>query len=215
MLNVQTIERRWTDDHLCVVAATGPSLTPDVVEHCRGHDVIAVNDAFKLMPWAVALYACDSAWWKFHRGCPEFKGEKWSSHGPHRSNDKSEVASRYGLRLVSGHHADSFSTDPARISFGSNSGFQAINLAILFGAKRIVLVGFDMSIKKGMSHFFGDHPHPLKNVVGNYQRFIQFFDKAAKTLPSDIRIVNATSDSALKCFPMVGLTEALSERRAA
>ena len=108
--------------------------------------MIAVNDAYRLFPDAAVLYACDSEWWDVHGGCPDFAGEKWSSHsvdaGGH--NDKREVAKKYGLKLVEGRDRDGFSFDPACIHYGSNSGFQAVNLAILFGAKRIVLVGFDM-----------------------------------------------------------------------
>lgn len=48
------------------------------------------------------------------------------------------------------------------IGWGSNGGFQAINLAVQFGATRIILVGFDMSIDKGV-HWHGKHPSPLSN----------------------------------------------------
>src|SRR6185503_19111154 len=69
--------RGWTD---CIVAATGPSLTADVAEQCRGHRVLAVNDAYRRIPFAEALYAGDADWWEVHAGCPDFAGEKWSAH---------------------------------------------------------------------------------------------------------------------------------------
>ena len=202
------IEPRWSSD-LCVVAATGPSLTQQVAEACKGHKVVVVNDAYRLIPNAQVLYACDSMWWEVHKGCPDFQGEKWSSHGlTGRHNDKSDVAEKFGLNLVEGKEADGFSLDPLIIHYGSNSGFQAINLAILFGAKRIVLVGFDMRVTD-KRHFFGDHPTPLRNTA-NYSNFISAFDRAAKKLPKDIQILNATPDSALNCFEKVSLEYALS-----
>lgn len=199
------IPRGWSE---IIVAATGPSLTPQIAEMCRGRRIIAVNDAHRLMPFANVLYACDAAWWDVYQGMPEFAGERWSSHGA-QNNDKREQAARYGLHLVSGVERNGFSTDPARIHYGSNGGFQAINLALLFGAKRVLLVGFDMQTKAGRLHFFGNHPAGLRNNP-NYGRFIRAFVEAKKTLPSDVEIINCTKGSALKCFPMMDLADALS-----
>jgi hypothetical protein len=195
-----------------IVAATGPSLSPEVAEACAGRKVLAVNDAYRLFPWAEVLYACDAAWWNVHHGCPGFAGEKWSSHGAAgriKHNDKSAVAEKYGLKLVAGRDGDGFSFEPDVIHYGSNSGFQAINLALLMGARRIILVGFDMGCTNGRRHFFGDHPPGLRNAT-SYQNFIRALERAAKLLPPGIEILNATPGSALRCFPMVTLNDALA-----
>lgn len=202
-MELETLTPRWTS---CVVAGTGPSLTAAVAEQCRGSHVIAVNDAYRLMPFADVLYACDAAWWTVHRGVPEFTGEKWSSHS--KGNEKQEAAKRYGLRLVAGKRADGFSTDPSCIHYGGNSGFQAVNLAILWGCTRILLVGFDMKTVRKKRHFFGNHPAPLNNPW-RFDSFIQNFAKAAKSLPAGVEILNCTPGSALQCFPMVSLEAAL------
>lgn len=110
--------------------------------------------------------------------------------------------------MIAGAHREGFSLDPSVINFGSNSGFQAINLAIAFGAKRIVLVGFDMTASNGGTHFFGNHPKGLIQNA-NYERFIPAFERAAKKLPSDIKIINCTPNSALRCFPTADLTDVL------
>ena len=197
-----------------VVAGSGPSLTPEVAAACAGLPVIAVNDAYRLLPGAMALYACDADWWRVHDGCPDFAGEKWSSHTVDRNgrdNDKiqNRVAERYGLRLVEGRDGEGFSFEPNVIHYGSNSGFQAVNLALQFGARRVVLVGFDMRLVDGARHFFGDHPAPLRNG-GSYTNFIRAFRGAAATLPANVEIVNATPGSALKCFPMMALKDAIA-----
>jgi hypothetical protein len=190
------------------VAATGPSLTPAVADRCRGHHTIAVNDAYRLLPFADVLYAGDADWWDVHDGVPGFAGERWSAHEALR-NDKADLVDRYGLHLVAGpkHDAEGFSLDPARIHYGGNSGFQAINLAILFGATRILLVGFDMRTTTPR-HFFGDHPFPLHNVA-KYEHFHGAFVHAARLLPPHIEIVNCTPGSGLRCFPLVELDVAL------
>jgi hypothetical protein len=197
---------RW-EGKTVVVAATGPSLTPEVAAMCADVPVLAVNDAYRLFPNAEILFACDAGWWSVHEGCPEFKGEKWSSHGSKDHNDKTAAAAAYGLKLISGASGDGFTTEPP-IHYGNNSGFQAVNLAILFGAARIVLVGFDMQAA-GKAHFFGDHPKPLRNP-GAFKSFISAFAKAAKQMPAGVEIINATPDSALTCFPRKALDDALS-----
>jgi hypothetical protein len=170
-----------------------------------------VNDAWRLLPWADVLFACDAAWWHFHRGVPAFKGEKWSSHGT--SNDKQDVALAYGLKCISGKQGAEFSTKPGLITYGSNSGFQAVNLAMQFGAARIVLVGFNMQRVGGAMHFFGDHPKGLRNA--DPIRFKTYFDQAAKKMPPGVTIINATPDSALQCFPRMALDDALAMEAAA
>jgi len=185
------------------VAATGASLTSAVAELLRGQHVIAVNDAFKLLPFADLLYACDAKWWEVHNGCMDFAGERWSTHEIGGSNDKRAIAKKYGVSLIAGRSGDKFRTD-GTIAYGSNSGFQAIGLAIWLGAARIVLVGFDMRDIAGKRHFFGDHPKPLRNG-GCFCAWLRVFAKAAKRVPPGVEIVNATSGSALMVFPLVSL----------
>jgi hypothetical protein len=214
-LGLQTISQKWKGQP-AIVAATGPSLTIEVAEACRGFNAIVVNDAYRLMPWADMLYACDELWWRTHKGCPEFHGEKWSSHGAigtSKNNDKTRAAQQFGLNLIEGHCDIGFSLDPEIIHYGSNSGFQAVNIAIHTGADPIILVGFNMQPVKNKRHFFGDHPAGLRNA-GDYRSFATHFERAAKRLPKDITILNATPHSALTCFPKVDLHDALESHAA-
>jgi hypothetical protein len=165
---------------------------------CRGLRTIAVNDAYRLAPWADVLYACDGEWWDHHGGCMGFAGEKWSSHAP-GGNDKRRHAERYGLHLVAGVDAPGFSHDPSRIHYGLNSGYQALNLALLFGAKRIALVGFDMRAVDGRAHFFGAHGGGLRAPA--FGLFVERFKAAARTVPAGVDVINCTPGSALTCFP--------------
>ncbi len=203
----ETIAPRWDADEIVVVAATGPSLTPEVARQVRGRSIVAVSDAWRLLPDAAVLYSCDAAWWQHHKGASGFVGERWSSHGGLSTNDKAAAARTWGLRLIAGRPGDTFSRDPRVVHFGNNSGFQAINLAILMGARRIVLVGFDMRAA-GRRHFFGDHPAGLSNAV-DYRQFVPQFTAAARALGPDVAIINATPGSALTCWPMMTLADAL------
>lgn len=208
-MQLQKISCRFSN--LCIVAASGPSLTAEVARACAGHPVVAVNDAYLLFPEADVLYAADGSWWEHHNGCPDFKGERWSSHGNAQRNDKRAIADRFGLNVVKGIEGEGFCLDPDAIHYGDNSGFQADNLAghMLGWRGRIVMVGFDMRIVEGRRHFFGEHPRGLRSTDKGYADWPKLFAKAAKSLPPDIEIVNCTPGSALTCFPMMDLAAAL------
>ena len=211
MACAQRIIKDWSNP--VIVAASGPSLTKDVAWTARkarwfgDHRIVAVSDAYKLFPCADILYSCDSEWWNIHDGVPDFRGEKWSSHDDVKgtSNDKRACADKYGLKLVLGKNAPGFSTDQNMLHYGQNSGFQAVNLALLKGATKVVLIGFDMREVGGQRHFFGNHPAGLRNN-GDYRNFIRAFEQAKPPVP----IINATPGSALKCYPMMDLREALA-----
>lgn len=59
------------------VLAPGESMSAEVAESARRFNCVAVNDCYKLAPWALALVANDAAWWKV-RGPIEFDGSRYS-----------------------------------------------------------------------------------------------------------------------------------------
>lgn len=182
---------------------------------CRGYPVIAVNDAYRLLPFAEVLYACDAEWWQHHAGCRDFAGERWSSHGNAQRNDKRAAAGEYGLTLVRGAEGEGFSHEPDLIHYGEMSGFQAVNIALhMMGwAGRVILVGFDLAPRDGRRHFFGEHPQGLRSTIvgpgGAYEKCIGFFTRAAALLPSTVEIVNCSPGSALRAYKMMDIADAL------
>lgn len=216
----EVIVKRWNS--LAVVAAPGPSLTPEVAEACKGHRVLAIGEAWRRVPWAEVLYHCDARLWDAYKGFPEFAGERWSSYekGRNDSYNKLAIAQKYGLRLVASRMGPGFSFDPARIHEGShgpfqqisNSGYQGINLALLMGGNPLVLVGFDM---RGNGHCFKGYKRPKDlNNINDYSRFAPIFDDAAKRLPPEVKVLNATPGSAIKGFPRVTLEDVLMRQAA-
>lgn len=226
LAELQRISPRWLHRD-CIVAAPGPSLTPSVARDVRiarmayGWKVIVVQDAYKAIPYADALYGCCPKWWRVHKHCEGFHGEKWTTHegGRDSMNNKLDpdgelgvpIADAFDIKVVRGAHLDTFSSDPEIIHYGSNSGFQAINLALLFGCRRIVLVGYDMRYVGDQAHFFGNHPKELhQNRDTDYRRFVPRFERAVPTIPKGVVIYNATPGSALTCFPMMSFEDATS-----
>ena len=189
--------------------ATGPSVTATEVEKLKGKcHVIAVNDSYRLAPWADMLYAADHKWWKHHSYCPTFAKERWSSvSGP---GGWCQEATRYGLSLIKTRHAITLSFDPTVIHTGWNSAFQALNIAYLRGATRILLLGVDLNNRHG-SHWFGDHPPGLQRS-SPYSTFKRAFTEAAPIMAeTGVKVVNCSPTSALDCYPVMGVADALRE----
>jgi hypothetical protein len=87
------------------------------------------------------------------------------------------------------------------IHTGYNSGYQAIGLAALFGATRILLLGFDFANLGAQVHWHGNHPTGLANG-GQYPLWIAAMNRLAEDLQkSHIEVINCSRRSALKCFP--------------
>lgn len=193
------VPRLWPGEIVACVAS-GPSLTQADVDQLRGRcKVIVVNDNYRLAPWADLLYAADEKWWDHHHGVPEFAGIKVTWSVP--------AAKRWNLKRVPGVRQPGLSCDPARLHLGGNSGYQAINLAWLMGARRIVLLGYDMQAAPGKTHWFGDHPKPLQNN-GTFKRWIANMATIRPTLHG-VEVINCSRATALECFPRADLDLAL------
>ena len=101
------------------------------------------------------------------------------------------------------------STNPEHIYFGGNSGFQAINLAYLMGASRIVLLGFDMGVTGGKLHWHADHGgrchNPPPSQINQWRRTVDA--AAGQLLDMGVNVVNCTGTTALVDWPRATLDE--------
>lgn len=97
------------------------------------------------------------------------------------------------------------------LGWGGNSGFHALNLAIQFGATKIILVGYDMRLDRGV-HWHGRHPTQLNNPTdGNVERWRRAIDGTAPFIDAlGVRCINASPVSALMNFPKMTLEDALA-----
>lgn len=223
------ISPEWTG-RPCVCVAPGPSLSVpqlDMIREWRlrnGCRVIAINDNYRCMPWADALYFADYRWWELHRDRPSFnnfRGRKVTIENGAGVRAGPGVTVLRNLSLQGG-TMGRLSLDPAGIYTGQNSGYQAIGVGILFGSRKMILVGYDMRAREvadtepGKSgivlrhHWFGNHPWPSDG--GTYIYFRQEFARMAPTAAiNGIEILNATPGSALDAFPMVDLARLVAD----
>lgn len=173
-----------------VVIASGPSLVPEDVERVReaGCTIVAVNTSWKMAPFCDYLFAGDNKWWQ---------------------NNKVDIpAKRVSLSYNAERHhgAKRFKSKVAKKG-GYNSGCVAIEFAIRRGAERVILLGFDCSVKNG-THWHGDHkksPNPNQGKCEIWKR--QF--ATLRNTYRDSEIINCSRYTELKTFPRMSLEEAL------
>jgi hypothetical protein len=196
----------WRGECVAIVGS-GPSAKQVPVESLRDRiHVVAINDSFKLAPWADVLYSCDYGWWQTHRGAREFTGLRLSHD--RRACDEFKLQrvmiEQVGLNEL-------LIEKPSYVGAGGNSGFQAFNLAIQFGATGIMLVGIDCSLDQGL-HWHGRHPTPLSNPMEyNVKRWREAFDGAAvRAAQLGVDVVNCSPSSKLTAYPKMTIEEALA-----
>jgi hypothetical protein len=169
--------------------------------------VIAINNSWRLAPWADVLYACDHRWWAHFNGVPDF-------HGLKVSQDEQIERQPWGVnRVYVERNKDVLLLSKfGTIGWGGNSGFHALNLAVQFGAVKIILVGYDMRMDKGI-HWHGPHPREMNNPTpGNIARWCRAVDSTAPVLDAlGIDCINTCMHSSLKNFPKMPFAEALAE----
>lgn len=192
-----SIPRSWPGSTVACLG-TGPSLCQQDVDFLRGKvRVIAVSNAWELAPWADVLYSCDPRWWKWAKGAPKFSGMKLSLD-PDRHRDTWP-----GVQMLKSTGGEGLELAPTGLRTGHNSGYQAINLAVHFGAKRIVLLGYDM---RG-DHFFGPHPDGSKP---NFHLCLSAFPTLVQPLKAaGVEIYNCTPSTAINAFPRATLAHVL------
>lgn len=189
-----------------VLVGTGPSASKVDLEACRGlAKVFAIKGSWRLAPWADAIYGLDREWWIVNQGVPDFVGWKFTP---------SPTAARvFGLTQIRLKARDEILTGELGTvgcglrSGGGFSGFQTINLAVQFGACRIVLVGFDMTLKNG-AHW---HPHAAgtgKPEAGRTESWRKSLDAVAPRLSEmGMEVINASAGSALTAYRKVAFED--------
>lgn len=180
---------------IAVCIGGGASLTFADVEHCRGRArVYGINNAYQIAPWADVIYGCDWGWWNHHieavrKTCT---GELWTQDA--------DAARVFGLQHI---ECDPMSkglcTTPGKIHGGMNGGYQTIGKAFHDGARKIVLLGYDML----PGHWHGDHPREISGPghAADYPLYASNFPALAIDLDrAGIEVVNCSRNTALTCF---------------
>ncbi len=211
------VSRVWQGKTV-VCIASGPSLSKDhleIVRRAREADavrVIVVNDNYLVAPWADLLYFADHRWWQWHTAGIE-KAWPWarftkeevraafkSFAGQKVTIQHQPMASGPDIFSLKNGGPDGVSDKQNEIRTGSNSGFQAMNIAALSGSKTILLLGYDMRFQGGRAH--AHNGHPVKMPEDAYGRYAKNFSSMQSPLAKmGVRVVNCTPDSRIDAFP--------------
>lgn len=182
---------KWAGQTVACLAS-GPSLTAEDCQRVRdaGVRTITTNDTFKRAPWADILLATDHGWWQqhMHEMVP----------GPARWTCSYAAIKEF-------HELELFRTNLAT----RNTGAKAIELAIHLGAARVILLGYDCSLEKGV-HWHGKHTrttNPDVKVVGEW--FDHFETMARFAKDRGVEVVNCSRHTALECFEKARLGDVL------
>ena len=183
---------------ICV--ASGPSLCRADVVDTVSFPTIAVNDAYRLMPFATVLFGGDAQWWAWHPTALAMSVPKYTLHAsPPAPVLRLERTGQDGLEM-----------EPTGLRSGGHSGYAAANLAFhLVGPTgTIVLLGYDMQAPAmGPAHFFGDHPD------GSRPRFVEWIPKYLALYEAltalGVTVWNCSRETAIPSIPRKALREAL------
>ena len=183
-----------------VIIASGNSLTRADVARVEdaGIAIMGINNAYQICDPAY-LYACDSAWWKWHYEHVPFHIIKYSLA-------KTEYSD---VMQMEKDGIEGLSKEWPKLKTGQNGGYQAINLAYLMGYNRIILLGYDMQLTNGKSHWHKDHSgnnpkkRQFKDWINNYNELAPLLEKVG------VEVLNATKETALKCFKRVRLSDVI------
>lgn len=203
-----------------IVCGTGPSITPEIIRLVNAARragwvrVFGANRAHEIFECDV-MHACNAEfyplWWERIKDKPL---DRWTT--------RPEMNGRLpGVEYIEERWEPGLSRDPSWIAAHHGTGPQLVNIAYLYGCERLLLVGWDMRFhgKTGPRSFerrryLGEDPltenhWPRTGPDGEMEGLIREMETIN---PDDygIRIINCTRGSALKCFPMQDLRDALA-----
>lgn len=151
------------------------------------------------------LHGCNHQFWNYY--WPEIQDLRC-----HKWTTRTELKGIHpGLNYIEERWEPGLSTDPTYICAHHGTGPQVVNLALHYGCKVMLLIGWDMRYRE-KRHYFGEYPEPLQHFpknLGPNGEFIGLIKEMETIVPEDygIEIYNCTPDSALTCFPMARIED--------
>lgn len=196
-----------------IVLGGGPSLLDFDFEWLSRELVVGCNDAYRHGPRICDICVFgDFKWYGEHAAHLE---EYAKGGGIVVTNESKLISSSKTPKWIhkmaregSGLHTDA-------LGWAHNTGAGAMNLALILGASRVFLIGFDMQLSEdGKTNWHKnklDKPNPTI-----YDRMIAGFKIMARQLPHkfpDAEVFNVTDNSKLDVFPKIATNEFWNGRK--
>lgn len=179
----------------------GPSLKDFDFSKLNGKITIAINKAILHFPNANVAYWTDTRVYDwYNKQIDNFKGLKITN----KPNPCKE-----GIINVLNTGKTGLELNSNGIRHGNNSGYAAINVAYHLGAKRIILLGYDMGNSKNSTHWHDGYNLPKSNPNLYQISMLPNFDTLTEPLEkAGVEVLNANLESNLKCFKKIPLDTA-------
>lgn len=200
-----------------VINGTSPlSIYSSYMSFLHDKHVIGINVAYLIGDWIDMIFFGDNGFFLSHQqGLAKFSGIKISCN--------SQVDKYNWIKYLpkNNRHPKGISESPRMVSWNGNSGAAAISIAAHSGAKRIILLGFDMKLNEQNHQHWHDVYHKLptnqnpRRMKGlPFDRHLRGFpDIARDAKMMGIEILNASPDSAIQCFKKVTVQELVTEKQ--
>lgn len=201
------IPREWQGETVFIIGG-GPSVAFQRPQRLEGRKVIVVNSSYEVAPFAQYLFFGDNRWHEEHRNREAFKA--FRARGGKVVTVSDPASGGYLLklrRIVPTSPANGLTFTGLALSSQRTSFQGAINLAVMLGAGRIVLLGLDgRRAESGVSHHHTPHKWPTKpgNITWEKQKSqLQFAVKPL--LERSIDVFNTCRYSAFPYWPYAPL----------
>lgn len=196
-------EKSWQGQEVFIVGG-GESLKGFDWDLLKPLRTIGCNDAY-LHGTDICIFG-DKRWFEFHQKALENYGGIVFTNCP--QVQKSKLPWLWLLRR------EARGLHNGALGWNKNTGASAVNLALILGAAKIYLLGFDMKLSKtGESNW-----HENKLMKSNkkvYPEFLKGFKCVAQNLRTkypEVEVINVTDDSALNEFSKIGTKEFWGKR---
>lgn len=195
-------------DNTVIIIAGGPSLTKADIKRAEGsgYPIMGINNAYLICGKLSYLYACEKKWWNRH-----YEQVKDLPYRKFILEETLDKVHEPGVEQMKNAGEEGLSKNWPEIYHGKNGGYQAINLAVLLGFKRLILLGYDMQETYGKVHWHGLHEGLNNPSEKQFREWRKYYNRLAPKLKdTGIEVINATRKTALDCFEKVKLKDLLN-----
>jgi hypothetical protein len=196
-----------------IEGTTPPSAYSPYMEYLHNKHVIGINVAYMIGNWMDIIFFGDKGFFLTHQAdLAKYPGLKISCHHTVATYNWVKELGRDSRKKNKG-----ISINPSLVCWNGNSGGAAISVAANAGAKRIILVGFDMKLSDSNRQHWHDHYN--RGVIVNkryntlpFERHLRGFKEIdVDARKRGIEIINACPDSTIVEFRKTTVKELMNE----